>query len=231
DGSEYASRFRFVPSSPFVVKNVNVIVSKAVSYAGVAMLETFEQDFNLEKEVESIKAPAIKEIEISGSGTIDVTILPAEAASGKILNVAIDSPIAQIPTSVMINSEGKAKVEVIPELFGASNVTFTVEGVNGVKGVTLLRLLSEEQVSGVGSIRGESSLRIIETADGNISISGVNSLPTVIEVFDLTGKRIMPVKHVSDDCILNVGTLSPGVVVIKAVNNKEAVTAKIMVTR
>ncbi|MDE6442928.1 MAG: hypothetical protein K2K64_00690 [Muribaculaceae bacterium] len=229
NGEEYASVFRFEPVSPITVRNVNVIVSKGVSYAGVQMQGAFEQEFAVEAEVKSINAPEIKELEVNDEGHIEVTVLPANASAGKILNVSLKSPIASIPKNVLIGEDGKAKVDIVPELLGSTILTFTVEGVSDLKTETRLNLYSKDVISDVETLSGDQSLLIMMKSDGVITVKGVNGRLTCIDLYDAAGMSLAPTRRVDSDSSFRVDGILKGFVIVKAVNSEEEAVAKIIV--
>ena len=129
---KYASRVRFVPETPFTVREVTLIVSNRVkSYAGIQMQDTYTQSFDIEKEVKQIVVDEKVMVPYQGASIITVQVLPADAAAGKTLHAeSASSMLAAIAQSDAVISEtGEAQFKVTGELPGATAITFSIDGV------------------------------------------------------------------------------------------------------
>lgn len=133
DAVRYASRVRFVPEEKLsaTTGKIRVTVSRNVlSYAGIPMTETFSQELDVEKEVQTVYADDVKVL-YGGEKEVAVYAMPYDAAVGRKLHVANSSDlIASIDvTEAILDDEGKAVVTVKGDLPGRAQLTFTIDDV------------------------------------------------------------------------------------------------------
>lgn len=133
DAVRYASRVRFVPEEKLsaTTGKIRVTVSRNVlSYAGIPMTETFSQELDVEKEVQTVYADDVKVL-YGGEKEVTVYAMPYDAAVGRKLHVANSSDlIASIDvTEAILDDEGKAVVTVKGDLPGRAQLTFTIDDV------------------------------------------------------------------------------------------------------
>lgn len=128
---KYASKVRFVPTTPFTASEVTLTVANRVkSYAGLQMQDSYQQTFDIEQELTAIKADSVAEVAYEGTLTLAVQVLPAEASAGKTLRVKTSSPmIASVESETLVlDKDGKANVVVTGELPGSASLAYTIDG-------------------------------------------------------------------------------------------------------
>jgi len=128
---KYASKIRFVPSTPFTASEVTLTVANRVkSYAGLQMQDSYQQTFDIEQELTAIKADSAVNVAYEGALTLTVSVLPAEASAGKTLHVKSSSPmIASVEAeSIVLDKDGKACIVVTGELPGSASLNYTIDG-------------------------------------------------------------------------------------------------------
>lgn len=142
----YASRVRLEYAQPFEATEVTLVVSRRVeSYAGVRMEADFMQAFTVEREVQQIVCQETAYVDYGGTTTLQLDVLPAEAAAGKVLHVATSSAmIVDVTTpDVTIDAEGHAFVTLSGELPGTAGLTFSLEG-SKRRASTIVNVISED---------------------------------------------------------------------------------------
>lgn len=178
--TKYASKVRFVPTMPFTAKEVTLLVSNKVkSYAGIAMQDNFQQSFEIEKEIKEIVVSDTISIPYEGSAEVTVTVLPADAAHGKVLRAtSASSMIASLgECDAIIDEDGTAQFVIIGELIGASNIAFEIADVD-IKSSTYIKVVEDKQniidaptaslISGASVYRGTEVK--LETANNEYKI-------------------------------------------------------------
>lgn len=128
---KYASKVRFVPTTPFTASEVMLTVANRVkSYAGLQMQDTYQQTFDIEQELNAIIADSVIDVPYENSCKLKVKVTPGAASTGKTLHVKSSSlMIALVQTEVYtLDKEGEAEIEVSGELPGAASLLYTVEG-------------------------------------------------------------------------------------------------------
>ncbi len=128
---KYASKMRFVPTTPFTASEVTLTVANRVkSYAGLQMQDSYRQTFDIEQELKAIKAESAVNVAYNGALTLTVQVLPAEASAGKALRVQTSSPmIASIESeTVVLDKDGKASIVVLGELPGTAVLRYAIDG-------------------------------------------------------------------------------------------------------
>ena len=127
---KYASKVRFVPSTPFTAKEITLLVSNKVkSYADVNMNDYFQQTFKVEKEIKEIAVSDTIEVPYGGAAMVTVTVLPADASKGKVLHAATSSAaiVSLEESDALIGEDGTAQFALVGELMGASAITFWLD--------------------------------------------------------------------------------------------------------
>ena len=137
---KFVSKVRFVPSQPFAVTD-KVILSvnrKVESYAGISMESDFMQQISIEKEINAIKVVSSIDMEDNSTESIQISVEPKEAASGKkIIAHSASSSIVGVTNEVVLNAEGIAMLQIKSELPGTTQITVSVEGMNLKANVTV----------------------------------------------------------------------------------------------
>ncbi|MBR6715177.1 MAG: leucine-rich repeat protein [Prevotella sp.] len=127
---EYASKVKFVPDVAFnTTDEVIITVKKEVeSYASMQMENDFVQRVTIEPEIKNISCDSLIVVDYQNAKTIEIAVLPASAAKGKIVQVATTSPmIASVDRSeVTLDDEGKAHVTVSGNLPGGAALLFSL---------------------------------------------------------------------------------------------------------
>ena len=140
----FASKVRFNAAKTFTEQEITLLVNNRVkSYAGIRMQDNYQQTFTVEQEVKQILSDSLTVVGYGEKKALTVSVLPAAASKGKLLNVKTSSPmILSVETEqVVIGNDGKAEIIVSGELPGTAALTFTVEGTDK----TALTIASVEQ--------------------------------------------------------------------------------------
>lgn len=127
----FASKLRFNAKAPFEGDEVTLMINNRVkSYAGIRMQDNYSQSFAIEQEIRKMVCDSVVVVGYGSTAVIPVTVLPATASSGKVLNVRASSSmiLGTDVTSVVLDDNGKAVVNVSGELPGTATLTFTIEG-------------------------------------------------------------------------------------------------------
>lgn len=127
----FASKLRFNAKAPFEGDEVTLMINNRVkSYAGIRMQDNYSQSFAIEQEIHKMVCDSVVVVGYGSTAVIPVTVLPATASSGKVLNVRASSSmiLGTDVTSVVLDDSGKAVVNVSGELPGTATLTFTIEG-------------------------------------------------------------------------------------------------------
>lgn len=127
----FASKLRFNAKAPFEGDEVTLMINNRVkSYAGIRMQDNYSQSFAIEQEIHKMVCDSVVVVGYGSTAVIPVTVLPATASSGKVLNVRASSSmiVGTDITSVVLDDNGKAVVNVSGELPGTATLTFTIEG-------------------------------------------------------------------------------------------------------
>lgn len=130
DKNVYASKLRFIPETSFLTTDeVILTVSRKVkSYAGVQMESDYTQEFDIEKEIKSIVADSLVQVEYGRGKEITISALPYDAAIGKSLIVrSASSMIVSVDAdTILFDNDGKAKIRLTGELPGTSVIKFSL---------------------------------------------------------------------------------------------------------
>ncbi len=128
DDVPYASIVRFEANQPFSSDVVTLMISnKVMSYAGIRMEENFVQEFTIEQEVDEMLVEEYVDSYVGHEGVLSISLLPAEAAAGKRIFISSNSPIVNIPESVIVDNDGKATVKFTGELPGSATISYQIE--------------------------------------------------------------------------------------------------------
>lgn len=131
ESETFASKVRFNTSTPFEGTEVTLMVNNRVkSYAGIRMQDNYSQSFTIEQEIRKIVCDSTTVVGYGHSGVIPVTVLPASASAGKVLNVRSSSSmiLATDIASIKLDNNGCASIPVSGELPGTAALTFTIDG-------------------------------------------------------------------------------------------------------
>ncbi len=127
----YASKVRFMPTTPFTATEVTLLVNNQVkSYAGIQMQDSYTQTFDIEQEITGILADSLIYVTYGGTKDITVSVIPADAAKGKTLNVKSSSTMIATTEaeSYTLDENGQAIIQVSGELPGMTSLTFSIDG-------------------------------------------------------------------------------------------------------
>lgn len=168
---------------------VNVTVSSlALSYANIPMRETFSQDFDPEKRIESIKADSLLQIGYEANEQLKIAALPTEAVAGKTIKVRVKSASKDIATltaeavediELTFDENGQTEVLVNGALFGTTAVQMQLVDDKDVTAQTMVQVLDPakllevkepvaSRVSGSAVYRGETVTLNCETEGATI---------------------------------------------------------------
>lgn len=145
NGNSYASKVRFIPTGSFKGNNVMLTISNKVkSYAGVAMQETFSQEFQIEQKLNKIETDSVVNMATESEYEMHIHVLPANSAAGKTLNIATNSPliVSISEEALTIDDEGNAKITIKGELPGSATLTFSIEGYT-TTGMTQINVIDD----------------------------------------------------------------------------------------
>ncbi|MBR1667351.1 MAG: carboxypeptidase regulatory-like domain-containing protein [Bacteroidaceae bacterium] len=128
--SVYASKVRFVPSTPLTANDkVQLTVRKTVeSYAGIQMESDYTQQFDVELRVLSIETDSLLYLADDATQSLTVQALPVEAAKGKSLSVATMNPdvVDLSAEALTLDANGQAQVTLTATGLGTSAVKFSL---------------------------------------------------------------------------------------------------------
>lgn len=131
ESETFASKVRFNATTPFEGTEVTLMVNNRVkSYAGIRMQDNYSQSFTIEQEIRKIVCDSATVVGYGHSGVIPVTVLPASASAGKVLNVRSSSSmiLGTDVTSIKLDENGCASIPISGELPGTAALTFTIDG-------------------------------------------------------------------------------------------------------
>ena len=151
DSNMYVSKLRFVPAVPFTVDDVvRVMVRSSVeSYMAVPMDADYIGTVVVEREIKSIIADSVIEMRMHGKRQIIVSVVPAEAAYGKVLTAkAASSSILSLHVkSAVVDQSGNATFEVDANLPGGSGIQFLLTGYDDLLANTKVKVLMDTMVA------------------------------------------------------------------------------------
>lgn len=148
-----ASQVRFVPEQPLATTTGKVrltINRNVLSYAGIPMTETFTQELDVEKEVKEITVGEdLVKVLYGGDKKITVSVIPAEAGSGRTLTVTNSSPLVTTVSAeeLTLDENGQAELTLTGDMPGSASLKFTMKDNNktGDAEVQVLTKLIEAQ--------------------------------------------------------------------------------------
>lgn len=148
ESETFASKVRFNADAPFEGTEVTLMVNNRVkSYAGIRMQDNYSQSFTIEQEIRKIVCDSATVIGYGHSGFVPVTVLPASASAGKVLNVNSSSSmiLATDITSIKLDENGFASISVNGELPGTAALTFSIDGYD----LSATTIVNVEQIENV----------------------------------------------------------------------------------
>ena len=184
--TKYAKKVFAANSSIGNYDEIIVIVNRAVeSYAGIQMMETYQQTIDIEKQITAVKVDEQVLVGYEGSIMLQVAALPTEAAAGKTIRVTTASPaIATLgdgeveSLELQLDANGMVEVKVNGALFGTTALNFEVID-EEVKGQTMVNVVDPAQlepvkapvasrISGTAVYRGQTVALSCETEEAVI---------------------------------------------------------------
>ncbi len=153
-GVSYATTFSFSANST-LEGNITVSVSNVENYADKAISVPYIKMVNVKPKVEALNAPATLTLvygkDYSEDDTNKVVIDGGEGAAGLTVNVALkDNFYISSVTTVTLDDEGKATIEIEPTKPGVTVISFNLDGTNLVEETEVVVKMPEEtRVTGV----------------------------------------------------------------------------------
>ena len=130
-GLTLASRFRFNADKPFNADKVTLRVNHAVeSYAGLMMNEDYEAVLPVELEMTEIVADSVVVVPYLESKQLKVSVLPAAASAGKVINVVSTAPMIATTDveQYTLDGNGEAVITVHGDLPGMTSLLYSIDG-------------------------------------------------------------------------------------------------------
>ncbi len=150
-GLSFASKVKFVPGKRFNVGDVVLLtVKKEVeSYCGAHLAADTTVRVVIQAGMDAIAVDSAANIGYGMSKILNVSITPAEAATGKVVRVVCTSPmIATVDAeNVTLDDEGHAKVTVTGKLPGAAALLWSVDGMD-LEAITELNVTTAKNDEG-----------------------------------------------------------------------------------
>ena len=146
-GVQYASVFKFVADMETPLSgSVTVTATTPKNYAGTAMESSVKQTVSVTPRIESVKTDANVVLEFGKTKTLTLSVLPAEAGSGRTVTITSDSPsvVSVSAAKVTTNKQGQATVTLKGELPGATSITYRVDGTD-IVGMTTVSVSNEKE--------------------------------------------------------------------------------------
>ena len=191
--SVYASKVRFVLSDNANLNandKVQLTVRKSVeSYAGLQMEQDFTQQFDVEQRITAIVADSIVNLSEGSEYTVNVSILPAEAAKGKKLLVSGtgDGVVSHKEGELAVDANGQAAVVITANSLGQSAVRFSLTDDPDLAATTLVTVRDaalmyvyaprSSRISGTEIYRGAEIRLTCQTAGATILYTLDGSCP------------------------------------------------------
>ena len=155
---QYASIFRFVPSSGIVLNGkINVSAKNLRNYAGTYMNNGFIVDVSVEEKPEVISAEQNVSMKIGESKVFAITVGPENAGAEKTVTIISSNPgiVSVSEQTVITDKNGNATVTLKGELPGVVSVSYEIED-SDVMGMTSVSVgiekkTCEEVVASVAS--------------------------------------------------------------------------------
>ena len=144
---QLASRVRFVPASPLPVGQTLMLTvgGQAESYAGVALGDDFQQEFDILQAVERLVADSLVNVVYNQASTITVSALPAATAAGKKVSVRLLSNIIATvsATELTLDANGKATLTLNGDMHGTTGLVMQLVDDPDVQTLTVVNVKDE----------------------------------------------------------------------------------------
>ena len=131
DGVEYVSHIKFVPDKSLNVGDevILTISHEVKSYCGVTMEKDYTATLVIQPEINEIAVDSVVNVGYGSNSVIEVSVLPADAAKGKILRLQNGTPsiLATDVTELTLDAGGKTKIPVSGTLPGTGALRLSVE--------------------------------------------------------------------------------------------------------
>ncbi len=126
--AKYAKTFCFTPENE-ITNSVDATVSNVENYCSNKIATTYSKIHNVTLEIESLSVQETETAEYGTEKNITIQAFPAEAASGKTLNVALSNTYIAEPetTTLTFDENGKATLKLTTLLPGDVDIDFTIE--------------------------------------------------------------------------------------------------------
>lgn len=132
DGVEYVSHIKFVPDKSLNVGDeVTLTISHEVkSYCGVTMEKDYTATLVIQPEINEIAVDSVVNVGYGSNSVIEVSVLPADAAKGKMLRLQNNTPSILVTdvTDFTLDDDGKTKIPVTGALPGTGALQLSVDG-------------------------------------------------------------------------------------------------------
>lgn len=131
DGVEYASHIKFVPDKSLNVGDevILTISHEVKSYCGVTMEKDYTATLVIQPEIKEIAVDSVVNVGYGYSSVIEVAVLPADAAKGKIFRLQNGTPSILVTevTTFTLDADGKTKIPVTGALPGTGALRLSVD--------------------------------------------------------------------------------------------------------
>ena len=221
--SVYASKVRFVPSTPLQNKDkVKLTIRRTVeSYAGRQMEQDYTQEFEVELRVTKLCVDSLLNMADGATQAIAIRALPAEAAKGKRIS-AKATPSGAIAISndmLTLDESGQAQLSITAASLGAGIVTFSLMDDDELQTQTLVyvndsaNMVVESPVasrmSGTEIYRGAEIKLTCSTAGGTILYTLDGSCPCEPQSASVLTYR-GPIMATEDSLVIRAIAVAPG---------------------
>ena len=221
--SVYASKVRFVPSTPLQNKDkVKLTIRRTVeSYAGLQMEQDYTQEFEVELRVTKLCVDSLLNMADGATQAIAIRALPAEAAKGKRIS-AKATPSGAIAISndmLTLDESGQAQLSITAASLGAGIVTFSLMDDDELQTQTLVyvndsaNMVVESPVasrmSGTEIYRGAEIKLTCSTAGGTILYTLDGSCPCEPQSASVLTYR-GPIMATEDSLVIRAIAVAPG---------------------
>lgn len=221
--SVYASKVRFVPSTPLQNKDkVKLTIRRTVeSYAGLQMEQDYTQEFEVELRVTKLCVDSLLNMADGATQAIAIRALPAEAAKGKRIS-AKATPSGAIAISndmLTLDESGQAQMSITAASLGAGIVTFSLMDDDELQTQTLVyvndsaNMVVESPVasrmSGTEIYRGAEIKLTCSTAGGTILYTLDGSCPCEPQSASVLTYR-GPIMATEDSLVIRAIAVAPG---------------------
>ena len=221
--SVYASKVRFVPSTPLQNKDkVKLTIRRTVeSYADLQMEQDYTQEFEVELRVTKLCVDSLLNMADGATQAIAIRALPAEAAKGKRIS-AKATPSGAIAISndmLTLDESGQAQLSITAASLGAGIVTFSLMDDDELQTQTLVyvndsaNMVVESPVasrmSGTEIYRGAEIKLTCSTAGGTILYTLDGSCPCEPQSASVLTYR-GPIMATEDSLVIRAIAVAPG---------------------